>query len=300
MKYYVGIDLGGTNVRVAKVNEDGRIVHDMIEESHGAEGPRELVRDTIFSMLDRVEGLKECEGIGIAVPGPVDVYRMVMPISNNLAGFEDYPLADLIAERYGIPVYLDNDANMAGLAEAVLGAGKGMPIVFYITQSTGIGGALIVDGRVVSGQTGFAGEVGNIIVKDGCKRYSRYLNAGSAESEASGTGLARKAVELYGKGTNARTLFDKIKEGDERAKEIVDEMADQMGRLLATIGQVVDPHVFVLGGGVSKSSDFFWPRMIESYHKYFNGIRYAEVRKAELSEPGVLGAAMLAKEKGKV
>ena len=77
-------------------------------------------------------------------------------------------------------------------------------------------------------------------------------------------------------------------------------MADQMGRLLATIGQVVDPHVFVLGGGVSKSSDFFWPRMIESYHKYFNGIRYAEVRKAELSEPGVLGAAMLAKETGKV
>ena len=300
MKYYVGIDLGGTNVRVAKVDDEGNIIQDIIESSHGSTGPRELVRDTIFSMLDRVEDLGECEGIGIAVPGPVDVYNRVMPISNNLKDFEDYPLAKLLEERYQMPVFIDNDANMAGLAEALLGAGKGKPIVYYITHSTGIGGALIVDGKVISGQMGFAGEIGNIIVRDGCVKYSKYLNAGSAESESSGTGLGRKAKALYGEDAGSKELFDKAREGDEKALAVIDEMAVNMGRLLATIGQIADPHVFVFGGGVSQSSELYWPRMIEAYHEYFNGIRYAEIRKAQLKEPGVLGAALLVKENGKV
>ncbi|MBR2578290.1 MAG: ROK family protein [Erysipelotrichaceae bacterium] len=300
MKYYVGIDLGGTNVRVAKVDEDGNIIQDMIERSHGSTGPKELVRDTIFSMLDRVEDLKECEGIGIAVPGPVNIYERVMPISNNLKDFENYPLARLLEERYEMPVFIDNDANMAGLAEALLGAGKGRPIVYYITHSTGIGGALIVDGKVLSGQMGFAGEIGNIIVKDGCPKYSRYLNAGSAESESSGTGLGRKAKAIYGEDASSVDLFTKAGEGDEKALAVIDEMADNMGRLMATIGQIVDPHIFVFGGGVSHSSDLYWPKMIEAYHKYFNGIKYADIEKAQLKEPGVLGAALLVKGNGKV
>lgn len=300
MKYYIGIDLGGTNVRVAKVDEEGKIVQDMIEASHGAEGPRELVRDTIFGMLDKIEGLKECEGIGIAIPGPVDPVKQVMPIANNMAGFEDYPLAALIQERYNIPVYLDNDANMAGLAESYFGAGKGKAIVYYITHSTGVGGGLIVNGKVVMGQMGFAGEIGNIIVKDGCERYSKYLQPGSIESESSGTGLARKAVKAYGQGKTAIDLFEHYKQGDQVAIDIVNEMADNMGRLLATISQIVDPHVFVIGGGVSKQKEYYWPQMIEAYHKYFNGIKPAEVLPAKLEEPGVLGAAMLVRANGDV
>ena len=300
MKYYIGIDLGGTNVRVAKVDEEGRVVQDMIERSYGSEGPRERVRDIIFSMLDKVEGIRECEGIGIGVPGPVNVYEMVLPISNNLEGFENYPLAQMIKERYGIPVYMDNDANVAGLAEATLGAGRGYPVVYYVTHSTGVGGALIIDGKVLDGQMGFAGEIGNIIIKDGCPKYSKYLNAGSIESESSGTGMRRKAEAVYGEGATAVTVFEKDLEGDPKARELIDEMADNMGRLLATIGQIIDPHVCVIGGGISHSSDQYWPKMIETYHKYFNGIRYADVLRAELAEPGVLGAAMLVREKGKV
>lgn len=300
MKYYIGIDLGGTNVRVAKIDENGNIIQDIKERSYGSQGPKERVRDIIFSMLDRIDDLKSCEGIGVAIPGPVDVYNMVMPISNNLAGFENYPLAKLIKERYDMPVYLDNDANMAGLAEATLGAGKGKGIVYYITHSTGVGGGLVVNGKVVSGQMGFAGEIGNIIVKDGCKRYSKYLCAGSIESESSGTGLTRKACELYGEGKTSKDIFEKYKEGDLKAIEVVNEMADNMGRLLATIGQILDPHCFIIGGGVASQSDLYWPQMIEAYHSYFNGIKPAEVLKAQLDEPGVLGAAMLVRENGKV
>lgn len=300
MKYYVGIDLGGTNVRVCKMDENGNISEDYQSASHGLEGPKELIRDTIFSLIDKISDIKSCEGIGIAVPGPVNVYDKIMSMSTNLVGFKDYPIAKLIEERYGIPCYMDNDANMAGLAEAVLGAGKGYPIVYYITQSTGIGGALIIDGHVLSGQLGYAGEIANIIVRDGCKKWSETTNAGSVESEASGTALGRKAAEAFGEGNTAKELFEKFKEGDPKAKEIVLEMCEDMGRLLATISQVVDPHVFVLGGGVSKQSDLFWPMMIEAFHKYYNGQVPAKVLKAELKEPGVLGAAMLVRANGSV
>ena len=300
MKYYIGIDLGGTKVRVAKVDEEGDIIEEYSDLSHGLEGPKELILSTIYSLLDKIQDIKACEGIGIAVPGPVDTYNKVMPMAVNLVGFKNYPFAKLIEEKYELPVYLDNDANMAGLAEAVLGAGKGKPIVYYLTHSTGIGGALIVNGKVVSGQMGYAGEVGNIIIKDNCKKVSEYLNAGAIEAESSGTALARKASELYGEETSTRTLFNNARNGDLKALAIVDEAAENMGRLLATIGQIVDPHIFVIGGGVSKDSDLYWPKMIETYHKYFNGIKAAEVVKAKLKEPGVLGAAMLVKEKGNV
>lgn len=299
MKYYVGIDLGGTNVRVCKMDENGVIVQDFQGKSHGTEGPKELIRDSIFALIDKID-LTGCEGIGIAIPGPVDTYNMVMPISNNLVGFENYPIADLIKEKYKIPVFLDNDANMAGLAEAVLGAGKDYPIVYYITHSTGVGGALVVNGHVVSGQLGFAGEISNIIVREGCQRYSKYLNPGSVESESSGVGLARKAVQLYGEGSSAKTIFEHFDKGETEAIKIVEEMAENMGRLLATIGQVVDPHVFVIGGGISSQSDKYWPLMEKYYHQYFNGIKPAKILKAKLKEPGVLGAAMLVKANGKV
>ncbi len=298
MNYYVGVDLGGTNVRACKMDDDGNILEEYVEESYGLIGPREKIRDAIYSVLDKISDIKNTKGIGIAVPGPVNVYTNTIPMSNNLIGFTDYPIAKILSDRYGVPVYMDNDANMAGLAEAMLGAGKGKPIVYFITHSTGVGGALIVDHKILSGQMGYAGEIGNIIVKDGCKRYSATLNAGSIETESSGRGLARRASELYGEGKTTRDLFEKYAENDPKAIEAIDEMADEMGRLLATIGQICDPHIFVIGGGVARhQADAYWPSMIASYHKYFNGIKPAEVVAASLKEPGVIGAAMLVKAK---
>lgn len=294
MEYYIGVDLGGTNVRVAKFDENYNLLQEFIEESHGSSGPRELVRDTIFSMLDRVENIENCKGIGVAIPGPVDVKRRVMSIANNLPGFENYPLASMIEEKYKLPVTLENDANVAGLAEALNGAGKGKDIVYYITHSTGIGGALIVNGKIISGQMGFAGEIGNIIVKDNGQE-GRYLNPGAIEAESSGNALTRKAKIIYGDNADSKYLFEMARNNDPKAMALIDDMANDMGRLLATIGQIIDPDIFVIGGGVSNNSDYYWPQMIEAYHKYFNGIKYAEIKKAELKEPGVLGAALLVK-----
>lgn len=295
MNFYIGVDLGGTNVRACKIDEDGNIIEQYDQESYGLVGPKEKIRDAVFSCIDKIHDIDKTKGIGIAVPGPVDVYKKQMTMSSNLVGFKDYNLVSLLEERYHLPVFIDNDANMAGLAEAVLGAGKDEDIVYYITHSTGIGGALIVGKKLISGQKGFAGEIGNIVVKDGCKKEVDTLNAGSVESEASGRALTRKARELLGANATSKDLFDEYKKGNIDAISIINEMAYEMGRLLATIGQVVDPHVFVLGGGVSNhQADIYWPMMIKAYQELFNG-KPAKVVKAKLKEPGILGAAMLVK-----
>lgn len=295
MNFYIGVDLGGTNVRACKIDEDGNIIEQYDQESYGLVGPKEKIRDAVFSCIDKIHDIDKTKGIGIAVPGPVDVYKKQMTMSSNLVGFKDYNLVSLLEERYHLPVFIDNDANMAGLAEAVLGAGKDEDIVYYITHSTGIGGALIAGKKLISGQKGFAGEIGNIVVKDGCKKEVDTLNAGSVESEASGRALTRKARELLGANATSKDLFDEYKKGNIDAISIINEMAYEMGRLLATIGQVVDPHVFVLGGGVSNhQADIYWPMMIKAYQELFNG-KPAKVVKAKLKEPGILGAAMLVK-----
>lgn len=276
-------------------------------DHHSAGQLREQIDCKLDELLPRLLVLDfggvtfmDSSGIGL-VMGRVRQTAAYGGISNNLVGFENYKIADLIEERYDRPVYLDNDANMAGLAEAMLGAGKNKPIVYYITHSTGIGGALIFNHKIVSGQMGFAGEIGNIIVKDGCQRYSDYLNPGSIESESSGRGLGRKAARAFGEGNTCKELFEKYNENDSKAVELVDEMADQMGRLLATIGQICDPHIFVIGGGVALNQhEKYFDKMVESYHKYFNGIKPAQVVLAKIKEPGVMGAAMLVKANGEV
>ena len=296
MKYYIGIDLGGTNVRVAKMDEDGNIVQDVIKPSHGLEGPRELIRDTIFSCLDEIKDLDKCEGIGIGAPGPIDTKRKLMSVSSNLVGFKEYPIADMIEEKYKLPCFIDNDANVAGLAEALVGSGKGYPIVYYLTHSTGIGGALIINGKVVSGRLGFAGEVGNIIIDRNYPKIN-HLNAGASECLASGTAIGRRAREIFkDEKMGASDVFRLAKEGNTDAVKLVDDVTRDFAQLLSSISHIVDPHCFVIGGGVSKASDYYFPILKKYYNSMVHeGMRDVPILKTTLKEPGVLGAALLAK-----
>ena len=219
MKTVIGIDLGGTNVRVAKVTEDGKILQEFKSPSYAQEGP-EKVTSNIIALIKKIDGVKDCVGIGIGVPGPVDTIHNVMKMSTNLPGFTDYPLGAIIEKEVGIPCYLDNDANVAGLAEALLGAGRGEKVVYYITHSTGIGGALVVGGVVVSGKNGYAGEVGNIIVTREGEKIN-HLNIGAVENLASGTALVKAAKKLIDpKIESAAEIFKLAKEGNTVALDI--------------------------------------------------------------------------------
>lgn len=299
MKKYIGIDLGGTNVRVAKVTADGEILAEVKSPSYAQEGPSKVM-ENLIRCIKEIEGWQDCAGIGVGVPGPVDTSKGEMLMATNLPGFVHFPLAKTLEDEFHLPTFVDNDANVAGLAEALVGAGKGLPIVYYVTHSTGIGGALIVDGKVVSGKHGHAGEIGNIIIDRARKKYN-HLNVGAVENEVSGTALIRIAKETVDENiTSAGELFALARSGNPQALDIVDTMAFDFAMMFSAIAHVCDPFAFIVGGGVMKSKDLYFDKMIEYYKQHVHtGMRTVEFKPALLAEPGLIGAAMLPVSFGK-
>lgn len=298
MKKYIGVDLGGTNVRVAVVDENGNVLAQKKSPSY-AQVSVEKVMENIEELISGLPEYDKCSGIGVGVPGPCDQKTGSMVLATNLPGFQGYSIASRLSLKFNMPAYIDNDANVAALAEAVVGAGKGKKVVYYITLSTGIGGGLVVNGECISGKHGFCGEVANIII-DRNREKVNYLTVGAVENEASGTSITRKAnAAMPDKHfEHAGQVFDLAAEGDPKAKAIVDEATGDLAQLFATIAGVVDPDIFVLGGGMMQSSDKFLPQMIEKYKAITHvQLHDTEFVMASLAEPGIIGAAMLPKSK---
>lgn len=298
MNTYIGVDLGGTNVRAAKVDETGKII-DVVKESTEIELGVEHVIDKIVRMIQSLDGYENAKGIGLGVPGPVDTEKGVMMLSTNLPGFTGYPMCEEISKRCGLKAYADNDVNVACLAESYHGAGKDAPICYYVTISTGIGGAFTVNHQLVSGMAGYAGEIANIII-DRNREKINYLNVGAVENEASGLAITRKGKQLIGDHIkHAGMVFDLAREKDETALKIVDEMTTDLAMMFADIAHVVNPHMFVVGGGCMKSKDVFFDQMIEKFKTMVHeGMRCTTFVEAQLEEPGLVGAAMLPMSKG--
>lgn len=300
MKYYIGIDLGGTNVRTILVDEKGGTYSEAKESTEKQFGP-DYVCDKIIRMIESLDyspcnGIENVQGIGIGVPGPVDTVNNVMIMATNLGkGFEGYPLCAKLQEKFNLPTFIDNDANVAGLAEAILGAGKNYRTCYYVTISTGIGGAFVVDGKLISGGRGHAGEIGNIIVKNNGYKHNT-LNPGAAEGEASGTALTRKGKELIGEQVaHAGHVFELASAGNEIAQGLVDEFIDNISTLFANISHTVDPHCIIIGGGVMKAKEHFFDRLVEAFNsKIHSGMQgHIQLVQNELEDCGAIGAAML-------
>jgi glucokinase len=293
MKTYIGVDLGGSNVRAAIVNEQGEVLHVAKQASDGMAGP-EVVLKNVFDCIKSLPGWDLCSGIGLGVPGPVDTINGVMTMSTNLLGFTDFPMKATVEKELNMPAFLDNDANVAGLAEALQGAGKGLPIVYYVTISTGIGGALIVNGRVVSGNKGYAGEIGNIIV-DRHRKPNFGLNVGALEAEAGGRSLTLKAKAVFGNHIeHAGDIFELVRQHNHEAEEMIELFTEDFAVGLSAIAHVVDPTCFVIGGGMLKSKDVWLEKFKEKFYaRIHQGMRTTQIKLAQLEEPGLVGAAML-------
>lgn len=294
MKTYIGVDLGGTNVRVAKVDEEGTILQMEKEFTEIEKGTQQVV-EKIISMIERIDGYKNCTGIGMGVPGPVDTVNGKMILATNLPGFEGFPIAKRIEEHFHIPTFLDNDVNVAGMGEAMLGAGRGKDNVYYVTISTGIGGALVVNQRVIAGKNGHAGEIANIIIDRNRKKIN-YLNTGCVENEASGTAITRKGKAVFGEEAihDAGDVFELARKGNQQALELCDQVAYDLAVMFSVIAHVVDPEVFVVGGGVMKGKDVFFDKMENYFRKMIHkGMQTVVFKDAQLEEPGIVGAAML-------
>jgi len=275
--YSIGVDMGGTNLRIAAIGKDGQLLEKITTDVKLAMGRDYVIGemcDAIRRLTEKYRASGRFLGAGIGVPGIIDVEAGIMRKSANLPGWTDYPVRDVIERSLGSRIFLDNDANMAALGEKWLGAGRDADNLAMLTLGTGIGGCIILNGKVFYGMSGMAGEFGHVTVEPngvpcGCG------NRGCAERYASATGIVRMAREAIGSGEapelakaansdpefSARSIYDLAMHGDAPAQRIFQRFGEVLGMLLADLVNVLDLEMFVIGGGVVSAWDAFAPRM---------------------------------------
>lgn len=250
----IGIDIGGTRLRVALVDDTGQIQMRAETRTLAAAGPAAVV-DQVAELVARVapgHSALGLAGAGISCPGPLDTVRGVALGVPTLTGWVNVPIAAMIADRLGLPARLENDGIAAAHGEWRFGAARGLQHMVYITISTGIGGGVVVDGRLLHGRLGMAGHVGHVTIeRDGL--LCACGNRGCWEAYASGTAFARRIAARGGRwlGAEAREVFAAAGGGDAEALDMTAEEADLLGIGIANLLHLYSPQIVVLGGGVS-------------------------------------------------
>lgn len=280
-----GIDLGGTQVRVALARSDGRLIASVKTRTHTLPTAQAMV-DWAAAEIDRRRGREKVRSITIAAPGPIDLKRGVLVNPPNLP-WKNVPLVAMMNRASGgAKVQLANDADMAGLGEFHHGAGRGTRNMVYITWSTGVGGGLIIDGRLHRGAHGTAGEIGHTII-DPNGPLDRCGQRGCLEAFVSGTALQRET------GRSAAEVFASAARGDRHARAVVDKAARYMGIALISLTNALDPEMFVIGGGVSRSWALVQPTMLATLRSspFIKPARRPRLRRARLGDrAGQVGA----------
>lgn len=247
-KFIVGIDIGGTNIRAALLDEERNIIEKIKIKNEVDKGP-EYNLSKITNHINEAWLQKVILGVGVGCPGPLNIKTGTILKAPNLRGWDNFNVKKFIEENTSLKTEVNNDANVAGLAEAVIGVAKEAESVFYITVSTGVGGALIIDNKIINGANSFAGEICNLIINE--DKYSHSgLVQGGLEGQCSGPNIARMASEKLGRVVDTPEVFELYKEGNEVIKNIVNELCENLSKGISNIISVVDPEVIVLGGSV--------------------------------------------------
>ncbi|HEV2888972.1 MAG TPA: ROK family protein [Frankiaceae bacterium] len=294
MAFAIGVDIGGTKVAGGVVGADGTVVATTRRDTPGDDARAAL--DAVVAVVDELRRDHDVEAVGIAAAGYVSADRTTMLFAPNLP-WQDVPVRDLVAERVGLPVVVENDANAAAWAEHRYGAGVGEPYLVCLTVGTGIGAGVVLDGALYRGRYGIAGEPGHVaVVRDGLPCGCG--NNGCLEQYASGTALARYVRERGGTATGA-DVTAAAREGDEAALAAFACVGDWLGRGLADIVSLLDPGVLVIGGGVADAGELLLDPTRRSFEAHLSGRGHrpvADVRLARLGNAaGLVGAADLAR-----
>jgi len=270
---YVGLDIGNTRLTAAAADESGTPLF-RAQERAPASGTAEAALPVLYALADRALAALEASdrglrAIGLGFGGPVDMERGTVRCSFHSAAWNDLALGRLFAARYGVPSVLDNDANAGGLGEALFGAGRGASSLLYVNVGTGIGGAVILGGAIHHGATSSAGEIGHVCV-DPAGPLCNCGKRGCLEAISSGTGIARRAREVLasgaGRGSSLAALGETVRSeqvveaaaaGDEVARSVVEGAGAALGLAIANVVNVLDPHLVVIGGGLSEAGEVF-------------------------------------------
>lgn len=271
----LAIDLGGTQLRAAMVSSAGSIVSFAAEPTRAQSGP-DVVIGQICQLLDEVLQQNPSQtpiGIGMGAPGPLDPQAGVVIAPPTLSGWHNVPLAEIIERRFALPVRLENDANAAALGEWHFGAGRGAQSMVFVTVSTGIGGGVIADGRILHGRRGLAAEIGHMtITNEGERCFCGAI--GCFEAVASGTALGRRASALTkpfdgsrmralsaNVDVSGRHVVDAAREGDALALELLEDEARWLGVGFTNLLHLYSPDMIVMGGGISHGFELMQHRI---------------------------------------
>lgn len=313
--YYIGIDLGGTNIAVGLVNEEGRIIAKTETPTLASRPYQELVKDMAACARKVMEEANitedELHSIGVGIPGVADKDGMVIFCTN--LGWRNVPLRAELQQYINKPVFMDNDATVAGWAEYQAGVSRNTRSSVFMTLGTGLGGGIVMDGKIWAGAHGAGSELGHLVIEvDGvpCTCGKR----GCAERYCSATAIIRMAREACADAPNclimrkvegdmdkinAKVVFDAAKEGDSVALQVFNRFVKYLTIAINNVISFIDPDMIILGGGVSRAGDFLLDAVKAALPEYlfYPTLKQPELRIASLgNDAGIIGAALLGKE----
>lgn len=313
-KYAIGIDVGGTNSKIGLFDSEMHPLN-VINTLTDKELEADQLLDILASQAEQLmkeHGLTRADirGVGAAFPSFIDYKNGVVLETSNIISLTDQPVRDMLSDRLKLPVWLDNGANCAALAEHELGAGRGHDDMIYATIATGIGGALILNGKLYRGIHGMAGEIGHMFISDSTGYPCSCGVTGCVQSISSGVHMARYVTDRIKEGMDSRILDHAgtlsnidmravgkaLNQGDPLALEVVSRGAEYLGRMFHSMNMIFDINVFVYGGGVTKLGKKFIDRIIAAYRHYsLMDQRFpAQFLPEELGDDaGMIGAALL-------
>lgn len=310
-KYAIGVDIGGRSMKFGLFSTDGELLSKSNIPTHTENNGEKILPDLVEHLKKIIEKYdlnnQNLEGIGIGIPGPI-LNKRIVKLAVNLGWKDNVNVSDYIEEKLGFKVLVENDANVAALGEVWKGAAEKFENAVMVTLGTGVGGGIVVDGKIVSGTTGSAGEIGHMpILENPINRTCGCGGHRCLELVCSATGIEHEVQDyLFEHESEESTLrnldfidskeiFDHAKSGDKVAKNIVDTYNNRLARALAVVAAVVDPSIFVIGGGVSNAGEFLLTGLKNSYKEMaFPVTKDVDFAIAKLgNDAGIYGAAKL-------
>ena len=307
MMFCFGVDLGGTTVKIGLFNQEGEVIEKWEIKTRTENGGEKILPDIAQSLKNKLEehhiAKENVIGVGMGVPAPVNEDGVVQKTANLGWGYKE--VRRELEELTGFHVVIGNDANVAALGEMWKGGGVGHKNMVMVTLGTGVGGGIIIKGKILVGANGAGGEIGHLKVNAQETEYCGCGGRGCLEQYASATGIARlekrklenssQETILNANHLSAKDVFDAVKAGDKVAIEIAEEFGRYLGHALANISALIDPSIYVIGGGVSKAGEVLLDFVKEPYmEKAFFANREVKFALATLgNDAGIYGAAKM-------
>ena len=301
-KFIIGIDLGGTNLKIALLDLKYNIIYKNVLSTKGFVKKENLV----LAIINSINGIirnsnlnkKNILGVGLGLPGPIDIKRGLVHFFPNIPGWKEVKLKSILNKKLRLPIFLDNDANLMCLAEYKLGAGKLFKNVVCLTLGTGVGGGIIIDGKLYRGSSSLAGEIGHMPINE---KGPRCTCGGFAclETYIGNNRIIKEARRLFKRNISLEELSFLAKKQNNKAKAFWSKVAEHLGIALAGVVNLLNPDCIVIGGGVAGAGSILFDKVRETITKRAMSVQAKHVKlfKARLgNDAGVIGAAILVKE----